>query len=139
MPGAVAYLEQPLGRCAAATGEPVAAVLARELDPELLEPVNRALRVAGEDLDEAHVGAVVRALEDVGRVLLGRVVVAERRLDPPCALAELQAWIEPFVARPTRAPARSADTAAASPEAPLPITSTSKECEPVTSAGYRKR
>ena len=52
---------------------------------------------------------------------------------PPCAFAELHAWIEPFVASPTRAPARSAETAAASPEAPLPITSTSKECEPVTS------
>ncbi len=58
---------------------------------------------------------------------------------PPCAFAELHAWIEPFVASPTRAPARSAETAAASPEAPLPITSTSKECEPVTSSGYRKR
>jgi hypothetical protein len=42
-------------------------------------------------------------------------------------LAELQDWIEPFVARATRAPDRSAETAAASPEAPLPITSTSKE------------
>src|SRR5438046_3286813 len=46
---------------------------------------------------------------------------------PPCALAELHDWIEPFVARATRAPLRSAETAAASPEAPLPITSTSKE------------
>jgi len=46
---------------------------------------------------------------------------------PPWALAELQDWIEPFVARAARAPERSAETAAASPEAPLPITSTSKE------------
>ena len=46
---------------------------------------------------------------------------------PPCALAELHDWSDPFVATATRAPARSADTAAASPEAPLPITSTSKE------------
>jgi hypothetical protein len=39
----------------------------------------------------------------------------------------LQDWIEPFVARATRAaPLRSAATAAASPEAPLPITSKSK-------------
>ena len=53
---------------------------------------------------------------------------------PPWAFAELQAWIDPFVARPTRAPARSAETAAASPEAPLPITSTSKEPEPVMAA-----
>src|SRR5438105_780022 len=45
---------------------------------------------------------------------------------PPCALAELHDWIEPFVARATRAPDRLAETAAASPEAPLPTTSTSK-------------
>src|SRR3990172_11441477 len=46
---------------------------------------------------------------------------------PPCALAELHACTVVFVARPTRTPARSAATAAANPEAPLPITSTSKE------------
>ena len=45
---------------------------------------------------------------------------------PPCAFEELFACSEPFVASPTRAPARSAATAAASPEAPLPTTSTSK-------------
>src|SRR5688500_3530123 len=45
---------------------------------------------------------------------------------PPCALAELQEGSESLVARATRAPERSAETAAASPEAPLPITSTSK-------------
>ena len=45
---------------------------------------------------------------------------------PPWALAELQDWIDPFVASATRAPAVCADTAAASPEAPLPTTSTSK-------------
>ena len=45
---------------------------------------------------------------------------------PPWALDELFACSEPFVASATRAPARSAETAAASPEAPLPITSTSK-------------
>jgi hypothetical protein len=44
---------------------------------------------------------------------------------PPCAFEELFACSEAFVASATRAPARSADTAAASPEAPLPITSTS--------------
>src|SRR4051794_21824352 len=47
---------------------------------------------------------------------------------PPCALEELFAWSEPLVASATRAPAFSAETAAASPEAPLPITSTSKLC-----------
>ena len=45
---------------------------------------------------------------------------------PPCAFDELHACSEPFVATATRAPARSAETAAARPEAPLPITSTSK-------------
>ena len=44
---------------------------------------------------------------------------------PPCALDELFAWSVVLVATATRAPARSAETAAASPEAPLPITSTS--------------
>ena len=34
---------------------------------------------------------------------------------PPCAFAELHDWSEPFVASATRAPARSADTAAARP------------------------
>ena len=51
---------------------------------------------------------------------------------PPCAFAELHDWSEPFVATATRAPARSADTAAARPEAPLPITSTSKESRSAT-------
>ena len=42
--------------------------------------------------------------------------------------AEYLFWLAallPFVASATRAPARSAETAAASPEAPLPSTSTS--------------
>ena len=51
---------------------------------------------------------------------------------PPCAFAELQDWSEPFVATATRAPARCAETAAASPEAPLPTTSTSKDRDPGT-------
>jgi hypothetical protein len=44
----------------------------------------------------------------------------------------LHDWIEPFVAMAARAPARRADTAAASPEAPLPITSTSNEASAAT-------
>ena len=40
--GAVADLQQPLRDRAAAAREPVAAVLARELDAELLEPADRA-------------------------------------------------------------------------------------------------
>ena len=53
---------------------------------------------------------------------------------PPCAFEELFAWSEPLVASATRAPARSAETAAARPEAPLPITSTSKEWTAVATA-----
>ena len=53
---------------------------------------------------------------------------------PPCALAELHDWSDPFVASATRAPARSADTAAARPEAPLPITSTSNAAALATPA-----
>jgi hypothetical protein len=52
-------------------------------------------------------------------------------------LAELQDWREPFVATVTRAPARSADTAAASPEAPLPITSTSTESRSAIARRYQ--
>ena len=44
---------------------------------------------------------------------------------PPCAFEELFACSVVLVATATLAPARSADTAAASPAAPLPITSTS--------------
>src|ERR1043166_3928309 len=46
---------------------------------------------------------------------------------PPCAFEELFACREPLVASATFAPDRSADTPAARPEAPLPITSTSKD------------
>src|SRR3954454_24903048 len=45
---------------------------------------------------------------------------------PPCAFDELFGCSDPLVATATRAPTRAAETAAASPEAPLPITSTSK-------------
>src|SRR5215468_11459598 len=57
---------------------------------------------------------------------------------PPWALAELHACSVLLVAIATRAPARSAETAAASPEAPLPITSTSKNGEPATAALYHR-
>ena len=79
--GAVADLEQPLARRAAAAREAVAAVLARELDAELLEPVDRRRRLRREHLDEPPVGRLVARLPDVLGVLLGRVVLAERRLD----------------------------------------------------------
>src|SRR5687768_13232691 len=63
----VAQLEQPLARGTAAAGQAVAPTIARrptigrvprELDAELLQPVDRALRITGEDLDEPHVRAV---------------------------------------------------------------------------------
>src|SRR4051794_21328929 len=55
---------------------------------------------------------------------------------PPCALAELHDCSEPFAVTATRAPARAAETAAARPEAPLPITSTSKEKSATTRRSY---
>ena len=61
VPGPVADLEQALPRRAAAAGQPVAAVLAREGDAELLEPVDRVRRLAGEDLDEPAVRRLVGA------------------------------------------------------------------------------
>src|SRR5438034_6626957 len=55
---------------------------------------------------------------------------------PPCALAELHDCSAPLVASATRALARWADTAAARPEAPLPITSTSKRESATTREPY---
>ncbi len=94
---AVADLQEaPTGRASAAR-QAVAAVcpsactfwareIARELDAELLEPVDRGRRLGGEHLDEAAVGGLVRALPDVLGVQLGRVVGAERGLDPSLRL-----------------------------------------------------
>ena len=87
--GAVADLEQPLARRAAAAREAVAAVLARERAAELLEPVDRALRVTDESLDEARIGGLVRRAHHVLGVQLGRVVGAEGRLDPALCLGRV--------------------------------------------------
>src|SRR5581483_4996066 len=82
VPRTVADLEQALRGGAAAAREPVAAVVvARELDAELLEPVDRRPGIAGERLDERAVGGLVRGAEDVVGVLLRRVVGAEGGLD----------------------------------------------------------
>src|SRR6266576_4257174 len=86
MAGAIADLEQSFARSAAALCEPVAAVLARELNPELFEPVDRTRRLTCQQLDEPAVGGLVRALPDVLGVLLGRVVAAEGGLDPALRL-----------------------------------------------------
>jgi hypothetical protein len=53
---------------------------------------------------------------------------------PPCAFAELHDCSDPFAASATRAPDRSADTAAARPDAPLPITSTSTDMGAATTS-----
>ena len=54
---------------------------------------------------------------------------------PPCAFAELQDWSAPFVTSATRAPAASALTAAARPDAPEPTTSTSNVSGAATAVG----
>src|SRR5215217_5851775 len=93
MSGAVADLEQPLARGAAAPSEPVAAVVTGELDALLLEPVDSARRLGREHVDERVIGRLMRALPDVLGVLPGRVVAAERRLDATlglCGVARLQ-------------------------------------------------
>src|SRR5205085_2429344 len=84
--GPVAHLQQTLARRTAAAPKPVAAVLARELDAVLLEPVDRARRLRRQDLDEASIGGLVARPPDVVGVLLGGVVVRERRLDPALSL-----------------------------------------------------
>ena len=86
MPRAIAHLEQALAARAAAAREAVAAVFAGERDPELLEPVDRRRRLRGQHLDEPRVSGLVRALEDVRGVELGRVVGGERGLDPALRL-----------------------------------------------------
>ena len=104
VPGPVADLEQPLARRAAAAGQPVAAVLARELDAELLEPVDRVRRLGRQHLDEPRVGGVVRRAHHVLGVDLRRVVLAEGSLDAALRLRR--------VARLDRALRRQADARA---------------------------
>ena len=102
MSGAVADLQQPPARRAAAACQPVAAVLGCEPDAELLEPVDRVGSLGREDLDQSPVGGLVRALPDVLGVLLGRVVVPERGLDAALRLRR--------VARLQRSLGRERDT-----------------------------
>src|SRR5918994_281083 len=77
-------------------GARVAAVLPGEFDAELLQPADRAPSVAGQRLHEPHVRTLVRALEDVRRMLLGRVVVAERRLDASLSLGRVAGLDRPL-------------------------------------------
>ena len=106
MAGPVADLEEPLARGTAATGEPVAAVLARELHSELLEPVDRRRRLGGENLDELQVGSLVRGLPHVLGVLLGRVVSPKGGLDAALRLGGV-ARLQRTLARQTHARTRS--------------------------------
>jgi hypothetical protein len=85
-PGAVADLEQPLSARPAAAREAVAAVLARELDSVFLQPPDRLGSLGGEDLGQVHVGRLMRAAPHVSSVQLGRVVLAESRLDAALGL-----------------------------------------------------
>src|SRR5262245_44898610 len=87
--GPVADLEQPLARGAAALREAIAAVLAGELDSELLEPVDGVLRLGREDLDETHVRRLVAGSPDILGVLLRRVVLAEGRLNAALGLGRI--------------------------------------------------
>src|SRR5205085_3587518 len=66
--------------------QPVAPILARELNPKLFEPVNRTGRLTRQHLDEPPVGGLMRAFPDVVRMLVGRVVDAESGLDPALRL-----------------------------------------------------
>ena len=85
----------------ATPGPGVAAVLAREPDTELLEPVDRAGRLRREDFDESHVCGLVRGAPDILAVLLRRVVLTERGLDAALRLGR--------VARLERALGRDSD------------------------------
>src|SRR5712691_5244249 len=96
MAGAIADLEQSLAGGAAALREPVAAVLGRELNPELFEPVDRARRLTRQHLDEPPVGGLVRALPDILGMLFRRVVVAEGGLDTALRLRRVAGLQRPL-------------------------------------------
>ena len=89
-PRAVAHLEQPLARRAAAARQAVAAVLLAELDALLLEPGDRSRGLLREDADEPEVGRLVRRGPDVLRVLLRGVVVADGGLDAALRLGRVR-------------------------------------------------
>ena len=85
--GAVADLEQALARRAAAAREAVAAVLARELDAELLEPVDRRRRLRREHRRRGCRSAVSWLdFQTSSACCSGESSLAERRLDPALRL-----------------------------------------------------
>ena len=138
--GSVSHLEQAPPRGAAAAGQAVTAVLPRERTTELLEPGDRGGGLRGEHFHEVGVGRVVRRPHHVLRMDLRRVVLPERRLDPALRLrgvVRLERRLRGH--RDANAPSRAAETAAASPAAPLPTTSTSVGATRATTASYRNR
>ena len=115
-PGPVADLEEPLARRAAAAGEPVAAVLAGEHAAELLEPV-RSREGASDVSTSTSAGSAVSCEERItsSACSSGESSAPSAAWIPPCAFEELFACSVVLVATATRAPARSAETAAAKP------------------------
>ena len=137
---AVADLEQPLARRTAAARQPVAAVLAREPDAELLEPVDRGRRLRREHRDEPR-GRPSRGSTSTRPRRAARAS-RRRRTPPGCRPAPSPSCTTAASPSPRARRARrhrSADTAAARPEAPLPITSTSNDMGAATTARIRTR
>ena len=84
--GSVTDLQESLPRGSATTCQPIPAVRTRELDAQLLEPVDRRRSLARQHLDEPRIGRLVRASHDVLGMDLRRVVLTEGSLDPALRL-----------------------------------------------------
>ena len=135
--GAVADLEQALLRGAATAGEPVAAVLARAGSFVNATPSSSSQWIAPgasavSTSTSSRLAVSCEERQTSSACCSGESSGPNAAWIPPCAFEELFAWSEPLVATATRAPERSAETAAARPEAPLPITSTSNGSPPDT-------
>ena len=94
MPRPITDLQKTFPARAAAAREPVRRIMtvtagARKGHPVLLEPCDRGLRLARQDVDEPHIGRLVRALPDVLGVEVGGVVVADGRLDTTLRLGRV--------------------------------------------------
>src|SRR5262249_58387369 len=79
-----------------ARGGSRAAVPARELPAELLEPVDRRRGLAREHGNEPAIRGLVARLPDVLGVQVGRVVLAERGLDPSLRLRRVAGLQRPL-------------------------------------------
>ncbi len=100
---------------------------AREDRPPVLELVDVARGLPGQDLDRVLVAEVVGALDRVEGVRLGVVVarVSERRVDAALGRTEWLLVGCSFETTPTSAPASCASMAARIPAQPAPTRSTS--------------